>query len=184
VKTVQRDGICHELHVPAPIDPTLTAEAERIARAVAEAMKVVGILAVEMFVSEGRVLINEIATRPHNSGHFSLGGALTSQFENHLRAVLDWPLGRIDLLAPAVVTRNVLALSAGTNLHAGITAALAIPGVMVHLYGKQPRPGRKVGHVTALGDDLDDARERATRAVEALGGIIWERGAEREEAHP
>jgi 5-(carboxyamino)imidazole ribonucleotide synthase len=184
VKTVQRDGICHELHVPAPIDPTLAAEAERIARAVAEAMKVVGILAVEMFVSEGRVLINEIATRPHNSGHFSLGGALTSQFENHLRAVLDWPLGRIDLLAPAVVTRNVLALSAGTNLHAGITAALAIPGVMVHLYGKQPRPGRKVGHVTALGDDLDDARERATRAVEALGGIIWERGAEREEAHP
>ena len=184
VETVQRDGICHELRVPAPIDPALAAEAERIARTVAEAVKVVGILAVEMFVSEGRVLINEIATRPHNSGHFSLGGALTSQFENHLRAVLDWPLGRTDLLAPAVVTRNVLASSAETDLHTGIAAALAVPGVMVHLYGKQPRPGRKIGHVTALGDDLADARERATRAVEALGGIVWERTAEREGAHP
>jgi 5-(carboxyamino)imidazole ribonucleotide synthase len=174
VETVQRGGICHELIVPARVEPSIAVEAQRIARAVGEATGATGILAVEMFVTGGRVLINEIAARPHNSGHFSLGGSVTSQFENHLRAVLDLPLGVPDLLAPVVVTRNILAAPETHDLFAGLPAALAVPGAQVNLYGKEPRPGRKVGHVTVLGDSVDEARKRAARAVAALGGIIWE----------
>jgi phosphoribosylaminoimidazole carboxylase PurK protein len=170
VETVQRDGICHEVLAPAPISPSLTEESRRLALAVAEVVGVTGILAVEMFASGGSVLINEIATRPHNSGHFSIEGSVTSQFENHLRAVLDWPLGRTDLTAPAVVMANVLAGPETGSLTDALPAALSIPGVHVHLYGKAPRPGRKVGHVTALGDDMGDARERANRAAAILAG--------------
>lgn len=170
VETVQRGGICHEVLAPASIAPARAEEARRLAMAVAGVVEVTGILAVEMFVSGGSVLINEIATRPHNSGHFSIEGCVTSQFENHLRAVLDWPLGRTELVAPAVVMANVLAGPETGSLTAALPAALRIPGVHVHLYGKAPRPGRKVGHVTALGDDLHDARERATRAAAMLAG--------------
>jgi 5-(carboxyamino)imidazole ribonucleotide synthase len=177
VETVQRDGICHELIVPARIEPALATEAQRLAIAVSEATGAVGILAVEMFVVGEQVLINEIAARPHNSGHFSLGGCVTSQFENHLRAVLDLPLGLTDLLAPVAVTRNVLAAPETRDLFALLPAALAIPGARINLYGKQPRPGRKVGHVTVLGDDVDAARARAADAAAALGGVIWERQA-------
>jgi 5-(carboxyamino)imidazole ribonucleotide synthase len=177
VETMQRGGICHELIVPARVTPDIAAEAQRIAQAVGAATGACGILAVEMFVSGGRVLINEIAARPHNSGHFSLGGSVTSQFENHLRAVLDLPLGAPDLVAPVVVTRNILAAPGTSDLFAGLPEALAVPGAQVNLYGKEPRPGRKVGHVTVLGEDLHEARERAARAVAALGGIIAEREA-------
>ena len=174
VETVQRDGICHELIVPARIETPLAAEAQRLAAAVSEATGAVGILAVEMFVGPAGLLINEIAARPHNSGHFSLGGCVSSQFENHLRAVLDLPLGRTDLLAPVVVTRNVLAAPGTHDLFAGLPAALAIPGAQVHLYGKAPRAGRKVGHVTVLGDELEATRAKAADAARALGGVIWE----------
>lgn len=172
VETVQREGICHELIVPARIDPALAAEAERIGLAAAEAAGATGIFAVELFVAGGRLLINEVAARPHNSGHFSLGGCVASQFENHLRAVLDWPLGDPSPLAPVVVTHNILAAEWTTDLCAGLPAALATPGAQVHLYGKQPRRGRKVGHVTVLGDEVEEARGRAARAVAALGGVI------------
>ena len=175
VETIQRGGICHELIVPARVDPAIAAEAQRIAQAVGAAVGASGILAVEMFVAGGRVLINEIAARPHNSGHFSLGGSVTSQFENHLRAVLDLPLGVPDLVAPVVVTRNILAAPATSNLFAGLPEALAVPSAQINLYGKEPRPGRKVGHVTVLGENVDEARARAARAVAALGGVIWER---------
>lgn len=170
VETVQRDGICHEVLAPAPISPVLAEEARRLALAVAEVVGVTGILAVEMFVSGGSVLINEIATRPHNSGHLSIEGSVTSQFENHLRAVLDWPLGRTELTAPAAVMANVLAGPETGSLTDALPDALRVPGVHVHLYGKAPRPGRKVGHVTVLGDDLTEARERATRAAALLAG--------------
>lgn len=169
-ETVQRDGICHEVLAPAPIPPALAEEAARIALRIAAVVDVTGILAVEMFVTDGALVLNEIATRPHNSGHYSIEGCGTSQFENHLRAVRDWPLGTTDLMAPAVATANVLAGPHTRDLAAGLPAALAVAGAHVHLYGKEPRPGRKVGHVTALGDDIAEARARAVRAAGYLRG--------------
>jgi 5-(carboxyamino)imidazole ribonucleotide synthase len=167
VETVQRDGICHELLVPARITDELAAEARRIGCGIAAAIGAVGILAVELFVADGAQVVNEIAARPHNSGHFSIEGAVTSQFQNHLRAVLDWPLGRTDLVCPAVATANVLGEST-VNPHVYLPAALAVPGAGVHLYGKSARPGRKLGHVTCLGADVEEARERARRAAGML----------------
>ncbi|MSQ31528.1 MAG: ATP-grasp domain-containing protein, partial [Dehalococcoidia bacterium] len=120
------------------------------------------------------LLINEVATRPHNSGHFSIDGCRTSQFENHLRAILDWPLGPTDLLAPAVAMANVLGREGADveGLAPRIARALdAGPrGVHPHLYGKAVRPGRKLGHVNALGDDMQETRARAARAAAVLAG--------------
>jgi 5-(carboxyamino)imidazole ribonucleotide synthase len=170
VETVQVNGICHEVLAPAPIERSIAAEAERLALRIADLTDATGILAVEMFVAEGMLSINEIAVRPHNSGHYSIEGAVTSQFENHLRAVLDLPLGRTDATAPAVVMANVLGGMAGIDPRDNLAAALAVPGVHVHLYGKEARPGRKVGHVTALGDDLEEVRRRAKYAAALLVG--------------
>jgi 5-(carboxyamino)imidazole ribonucleotide synthase len=147
----------------------LRAEVRDLAERIAEATDVTGILAIELFLAHGRLLLNEVATRPHNSGHYTIEGAVTSQFENHLRAVLDWPLGETSLNAPAVVTVNVVGVSEA-DPRANLRRALAVPGVHVHLYGKGPRPGRKLGHVTALGDDADEARERAWRAARLITG--------------
>ncbi len=169
VETVQVEGICREVVAPAPVSPALAAEAQRIARRVAELSGVTGILAVELFLAEGRLLVNEIATRPHNSGHYSIEGCYTSQFENHLRAILDWPLGNPALVAPCVVMVNVLGRST-EDLHPNLPAALAVDGVRLHLYDKEPRPGRKLGHVTALGADPDETRARAREAAERLAG--------------
>jgi 5-(carboxyamino)imidazole ribonucleotide synthase len=177
VETVQVDGICHELHAPAPLPPALAAAAGGLGRGIAEALGVTGILAVELFLTEGRLLVNELAARPHNSGHFSIEGCGTSQFENHLRAVLDWPLGDPALAAPAVATVNVLGRSPA-DPHARLPQALAVPGVHVHLYDKPARPGRKLGHVTATGGDPAEVRARARRAAEILaGGESGEEGA-------
>ena len=171
VETVQRDGICHEVLAPAPVPEHVRAEAEHLGRRIAELTGAVGIVATELFWSEdGRLLINEIATRPHNSGHFSIDGCLTSQFENHLRAVLDWPLGAPDLVAPAVVMANLLGRGA-RSMASGMVAALTDDQVHPHLYGKQVRPGRKVGHVTALGPRLDEVRGRANAAAALLVGV-------------
>jgi len=169
VETVQAGGICREVVAPAPVSPDLAAEAQRIARAVADLSGVVGILAVELFLASGRLLVNEIATRPHNSGHYSIEGCYTSQFENHLRAILDWPLGNPALIAPCVVMANVLGRSTD-ELHPNLPAALAVDGVRIHLYDKAPRPGRKLGHVTALGADPDETRARAREAAKRLAG--------------
>ena len=128
-----------------------------------------GILAVELFVAEGQLLVNEVAARPHNSGHWTIEGAVTSQFENHLRAVLDLPLGSAAPTAAAVASVNVLGGPSGTIPAGGLAAALAVEGAHVHLYGKGPRPGRKLGHVTVCGDDEGDVRARAWRAARALG---------------
>ncbi|MBQ1050216.1 5-(carboxyamino)imidazole ribonucleotide synthase [Micromonospora sp. C51] len=178
VETVQRDGICVEVLAPAPgLAEELAVAAQQLAIDVATALGVVGLLAVELFeVADsaapggGRLVVNELAMRPHNSGHWTIEGARTSQFEQHLRAVLDYPMGDTSLTAPAVVMANVLGgqpggMSVDERLHHLFAAE---PTARVHLYGKQVRPGRKIGHVTVLGDDLDEVRARAARAARWL----------------
>jgi 5-(carboxyamino)imidazole ribonucleotide synthase len=172
VETVQRDGICHEVIAPAPgLSDAVTAQAQRLALDIAAELGVVGLLAVELFETpDGGVLVNELAMRPHNSGHWTIDGACTSQFEQHLRAVLDLPLGATEPTAPYAVMANVLGGS-DPGLYPRYTHVMARdPAVKVHVYGKEVRPGRKIGHVTALGDDLDDVRERARHAADHLRG--------------
>ncbi|MGA3537952.1 5-(carboxyamino)imidazole ribonucleotide synthase [Micromonosporaceae bacterium DT194] len=171
VETVQRDGICVEVLAPAPdLDADLAVAAQQLAIDLATSLGVVGLLAVELFETADGLVVNELAMRPHNSGHWTIEGARTSQFEQHLRAVLDYPMGDTSLTAPVVVMANVLGgpeggISIDERLHHLFAAE---PGAKVHLYGKQVRPGRKIGHVTVLGDDLDDVRARAARAARWL----------------
>jgi 5-(carboxyamino)imidazole ribonucleotide synthase len=172
VETVQRDGICVEVLAPAPgLTDQLALLGQELAATIAVELDVVGVLAVELFeVEGGGLVINELAMRPHNSGHWTIEGARTSQFEQHLRAVLDYPLGETTMTAPAVVMANVLGgPSSGMGLDERLHHLFAgDPGARVHLYGKQPRPGRKIGHVTVLGDDLTEARARAAAAARWL----------------
>lgn len=170
VETVQVDGMCREIIMPAPVSAELAKQAADMAVTLAAALDLAGVFALELFVADGGLLINEVAARPHNSGHYSIEGCVTSQFENHLRGVLDWPLGATEHTAPAVVTVNVVGRAGGPSLNAALPVALAVPGVHVHLYGKAARPGRKLGHVTALGGSVADARARALRAAELLMG--------------
>ena len=170
VETVQVDGICHEIIAPARVSADLAASAHEIAHVVADDAAVTGIMAIELFESGGKLIVNEIATRPHNSGHYSIEGSVTSQFEQHLRAILDWPLGETTLQAPHVVTVNILGPRDGSDPVSRRELALTVPGVHLHFYGKGARPGRKLGHVTALGDDLDETRDRAWRAATLLTG--------------
>jgi 5-(carboxyamino)imidazole ribonucleotide synthase len=173
VETVQRGGVCAEVIAPAPGSAGRVAEvAADIARRVADGLGVTGVLAVEMFeTDDGRVLINELAMRPHNSGHWSIEGAVTSQFEQHLRAVLDLPLGSTEPRADWSVMVNVLGGPAEGTLQDRYPAALAAhPEAKFHGYGKAPRPGRKVGHVTVAGDDLDDVVQRARAAAAFFEG--------------
>ena len=171
VETVQSDGICVETVAPAPrISPALAGDAERIACGLAESLGVVGVLAVELFEAPGGLLVNELAMRPHNSGHWTIEGATTSQFEQHLRAVVDWPLGDPAPIAPVTAMVNFLG-GEHTDLANNLPLALgAVPEAHVHLYGKAPRPGRKLGHVTVLGSDPTEVRERARLAVSLLRG--------------
>lgn len=175
VESVQVDGVCSEVVAPAPGLPDETErEAQRLARVLAEGLDVTGVLAVELFEvpSPGgapRVLVNELAMRPHNSGHWTIDGAVTSQFEQHLRAVLDLPLGSTAPRARWAVMANVLG-SALPDPVAALPAVLADPGVRVHLYGKDVRPGRKLGHVTVCGENLADIRARAQAAAALLRG--------------
>lgn len=169
-ETVQSDGICVELSVPAPVPGPLAAEATDLAERLVDHVDGTGIVAVELFQSEDGLVINELALRPHNSLHWTIEGARTSQFQNHARAVLDLPLGDTSLTAPAVSTVNVLGPPDGSDPRHRLHTALEVPGVAVHLYGKDARPGRKLGHVTAVGDDADETRERAWRCADALTG--------------
>ncbi|MFT4122886.1 MAG: 5-(carboxyamino)imidazole ribonucleotide synthase [Microbacteriaceae bacterium] len=170
VETVQRDGVCAEVIAPAPRSAGLLADAAAdIATRVATELDVTGVLAVELFEAEDdRLLVNELAMRPHNTGHWTIEGSTTSQFEQHLRAVLDLPLGATGLRESVSVMVNILGGPAAGGLTDRYPRALAEqPTVKFHGYGKSPRPGRKVGHVTATGDDLDDVVYRA-RAAAAL----------------
>jgi 5-(carboxyamino)imidazole ribonucleotide synthase len=169
VQTVQQDGICREVIAPAPgLDPDVAVAAQSLALRVAEELGVTGLLAVELFLAGGRLLVNELAMRPHNCGHWTIEGSRTSQFEQHLRAVLDLPLGSTALAAPQVVMANVLGGSDGDMLGRLHHVLAADPALKVHLYGKQVRPGRKIGHVTALGADAAALRERAVSAADYL----------------
>lgn len=177
VETIQRDGVCAEVLAPAPgLDPALAAAAVDVATRIAEGLDVTGVLAVEMFEYPAdddagtRIAVNELAMRPHNSGHWTIDGAVTSQFEQHLRAVLDLPLGPTDPRAPVSVMVNLL----GSELPdpgAALGDVLArCPGARVELYGKEVRPGRKLGHVTVYGEDLESVRAEARTAVALLRG--------------
>ncbi|MBF6590079.1 MAG: 5-(carboxyamino)imidazole ribonucleotide synthase [Ktedonobacterales bacterium] len=170
VETVQREHICHLVRAPAPVEAVVAARAAALARRVVEAVDGIGVFGVELFaLADGAVLYNELAPRPHNSGHYSIEGCVTSQFENALRAVLGLPLGGAALVAPAAVMVNVLGGGSGPARAEGLAAALAIPGAHIHIYGKlTSRPGRKMGHVTALGATLAEAEARARAAADAL----------------
>lgn len=164
VRTHQRDGICTTVTAPADLSARLWHEATEMARRLADALEHVGVLAVELFVVGGELLLNELAPRTHNSGHLSIDACVTSQFENHLRAILDLPLGDPTLIAPAAAMANVIA--DGT---APLPLAVPLPpGARVHRYGKRPWPGRKVGHVTVTGDDLASVQATATAVAAQL----------------
>ncbi|MBS0025583.1 5-(carboxyamino)imidazole ribonucleotide synthase [Microbacterium paraoxydans] len=160
VETVQRDGVCAEVIAPAPAAAERLVEvAEGIGRTIAEGLGVTGMLAVELFETDDeRILVNELAMRPHNSGHWSQDGAVTGQFEQHLRAVADLPLGATAPRASWSVMVNILGGPVGGTLDERFASAMAEhPDAKIHTYGKEPRPGRKVGHVNVVGEDLDDA---------------------------
>jgi 5-(carboxyamino)imidazole ribonucleotide synthase len=171
VESIQRDGVCAEVIAPAPSSAGRLAEvAGEVAIAIAEGLGVTGVLAVELFETmDERVLVNELAMRPHNSGHWSLEGSTTSQFEQHLRAVLDLPLGATGTVRPWAVMVNVFGGPTAAPMSERYPAALAEhPTAKVHDYGKEPRPGRKIGHVTVLGDDLDEVAYEARAAAARL----------------
>ena len=181
VETVQDAGQCVQVLAPAPdLDEERATGAQRLALRLAAELGVTGLLAVELFEDEsGRVLVNELAMRPHNSGHWTIEGSRTSQFEQHLRAVLDYPLGTTSPTAPAVVMANVLgaAVEPAMGVDERVHHLFArFPDVKVHLYGKAARPLRKVGHVTVLGDDMAAVRERAALAAAWLSTAEWTDG--------
>lgn len=189
VESVQRDGICVEVIAPAPgLSDERASAAERLALRLAGDLGVVGVMAVELFevdpspANVDGLLVNELAMRPHNSGHWSMDGAVTGQFEQHLRAVLDYPLGRTDALAPFTVMANVLGgpdIGPGAEMRMDERVhhlAARFPDVKIHLYGKAFRPGRKLGHVNVLGSDLPDLRLRAGLAAAWLGHGSWDDG--------
>jgi 5-(carboxyamino)imidazole ribonucleotide synthase len=190
VQTVQRDGICVEVIAPAPgLDAEIRSTASQLALRLAAELGVVGVLAVELFETvDGALMVNELAMRPHNSGHWTMDGARTGQFEQHLRAVLDYPLGDTAPIAPVTAMANVLgaqqlpSMSIDERLH---HLFARMPEARVHLYGKGERPGRKIGHVNILGEvggSLDDdafvadVRERAARAAHWLSHAEWTDG--------
>jgi 5-(carboxyamino)imidazole ribonucleotide synthase len=170
VESVQRDGICVEVLAPAPgLSAETAVAAQRLGLELARDLDVIGLLAVELFETRrGGLLVNELAMRPHNTGHWTIEGARTSQFEQHLRAVLNLPLGSPAMAAPAAVMANVLG-GTDPDLYGKLNHVMAADTALkVQLYGKPVRPGRKVGHVTALGSDLASLRDRAARAASYL----------------
>ena len=171
VETVQEDGICTEVIAPAiGLSNDRVAEATAIAEQVADRLDVTGMLAVELFETADGLVVNELAMRPHNSGHWTIEGAVTSQFEQHVRAVLDYPLGDTGMVAPVTVMANVLGgQPGGPSMDERLRRLLAAdPQARVHLYGKAERPGRKIGHVTIVGDDAPQLRRRARAAADLL----------------
>nr|WP_245668767.1 5-(carboxyamino)imidazole ribonucleotide synthase [Nocardia xishanensis] len=181
VETVQRNGQCAVVLAPAPdLADAQAAEAETLALNLAAELGVVGAMAVELFEThDGALLVNELAMRPHNSGHWGMDGARTGQFEQHLRAVLDYPLGDTSPLAPVTVMANILGaaqapeMSMDERLH---HLFARMPEAKVHLYGKGERPDRKIGHVNILGDDVAEVREKAERAAHWMSHAVWTDG--------
>ena len=176
--TVQRDGICTQTVTPiSDLSDALAQQTVQIALQIAQGIDLVGVMAVEIFVVGDHLIINELALRPHNSGHWSIEGAVTSQFEQHLRAVLDLPLGETSLVAPFAVMGNVIGIETqkDSNLYRPYLHLMArTPALKIHQYMKELRPGRKVGHVTLLGSDLLHLRSEVSHAVDYLSGAIDE----------
>jgi 5-(carboxyamino)imidazole ribonucleotide synthase len=169
VQTSQVDGVCREIQVPGGIDDETSTAASELALSAAELVGAVGVMAVELFATADGLVVNEVALRPHNSGHWTIEGSTSSQFENHLRAVLDLPLGATALTARAISTVNVFGGASEILDDDALARAMREPTAKLHLYGKHPRPGRKLGHVTVLGDDADLVSRTAWRAAAALG---------------
>lgn len=170
VETLQRDGICIEVVSPARIPDALAQRARRAAGAIFEETGATGICAIEMFLDkQGNLVFNEVALRPHNSGHLTIEAAATSQFEQHLRAVLDWPLGSTNLVSPAAMV-NLIAPGNTVDISQGLLRGLEVPGASFHLYAKAPRKGRKIGHVTVLDPELDQALAKARQACARFWG--------------
>ncbi|MGW2262406.1 5-(carboxyamino)imidazole ribonucleotide synthase [Streptomyces sp. NPDC004749] len=176
VESRQVDGVCDTVIAPAPgLPDELAGEAQRLALRIAAELGVVGHLAVELFETpDGRILVNELAMRPHNSGHWTQDGAVTSQFANHVRAVLDLPLGDPRPREPWTVMCNVLGGDFPDMYPAYLHCMARDPRLKIHMYGKDVKPGRKVGHVNTYGDDLDDVLARARHAADYLRGTITE----------
>jgi 5-(carboxyamino)imidazole ribonucleotide synthase len=174
VETVQIDGICREVVAPAAIADDHALAAQQAALDVAKTLDVVGVMAVELFDTPDGVVVNELAMRPHNSGHWTIDGSVTSQFEQHLRAVLDLPLGSTAMTGQAAVMANVLG-GDHPDMYAPYLHCMARdPALRIHMYGKTVVPGRKIGHVTVVGDDVDDLLDRARHAAAYLTGEITE----------
>ncbi|MFC7341459.1 5-(carboxyamino)imidazole ribonucleotide synthase [Saccharopolyspora griseoalba] len=177
VETVQQDGICVQVLAPAPeASAELIERAQDIALTVAEQLGVTGVLAVELFETDEGLVVNELAMRPHNSGHWTIEGSRTSQFEQHVRAVLDYPLGSTELAAPAVVMTNLLGAPAQPQMRVDERLHhlfARYPHAKVHLYGKSERPGRKLGHINMLGEDADELREQGRLAAHWLSRGEW-----------
>jgi 5-(carboxyamino)imidazole ribonucleotide synthase len=167
VETVQRDHVCHVVKAPAPVPGEVAARAADVAQRAVAAVGAVGSFGVEMFLRRARdIVVNELAPRVHNSGHYTIEACLCSQFENHVRAVLGWPLGGTTMVAPAAAMVNLLGAAKAAGHPHGLERALAVPGAHVHIYGKaMSGAGRKMGHVTALGASLDEALATAQRAA-------------------
>ena len=176
--TVQRNGICTQTVTPIPdFSKALASQTAQIALTIAQGIDLVGVMAVEIFVGGDHLIINELALRPHNSGHWTIEGAVTSQFEQHLRAVLDLPLGDTSLVAPYAVMGNVIGIETdkSTDLYRPYLHLMArTPALKIHQYMKELRPGRKVGHVTLLGSNLLHLRSEVSHAVDYLSGAIDE----------
>lgn len=171
VETRQSEGMCAEVEVPArDLSADRQAQIQSVATQIAESLNVTGMLAVELFDTGENVLVNELAMRPHNSGHWSIDGAITSQFENHLRAIVGWPLGETTPIAPVVVMANIIGTDSEID-EVAVTSALLDADIKLHLYGKAARPRRKIGHVTVHGQDLEQTRLKATSAANLISGM-------------
>ena len=173
VETRQKNGVCSEVLAPAPnTSQELSLEAIKIAELISSSLGVTGNLAVEMFeTQDGRLLVNELAMRPHNSGHFSIEGSTTSQFEQHLRAVLDLPLGETSMEQPAVMV-NLLGVSNDKDFVDNYEQLMkAFPAAKIHAYGKSSRVGRKLGHITVVDKSMDSALATANQARTAVLGV-------------
>jgi 5-(carboxyamino)imidazole ribonucleotide synthase len=170
VETIQKDHICHIVSAPAGIGDDISGNAADMARKAIEAIDGTGVFGVEMFLLEDdSVLINEIAPRPHNSGHYTIEACITSQYENHLRAILGYPLGSTNMVAPAAVMVNLLGSRDGEAVVSGIEGALQITGAHIHIYCKRhTRPNRKMGHLTVLGQSIEEALDRAIKAASMI----------------
>lgn len=170
VQTIHKNHVCDLVIAPAPVSKKAKLNAEKLARKVLKKMKGAGVFGIEMFLKiDNNVLVNEIAPRVHNSGHYTIEAAMTSQFEQHIRAVTGLPLGSTQLKSKAAVMKNILGTKDGLGYPKGIEKALKIPGVSVHIYGKkESRPGRKMGHITVVGNSTSECLKKAEQARKYL----------------